>query len=226
MCSVVGWGWKWGRGPEPTGAQPATFRRQLLSGVLHLRREWTAPRQKLPNLLFPQWLLGASCSLCTVVGTQFAHSQEQTQNSWNNQPGQKIEKTDCQLPRISRWERAMREIRQPEFSITRGMVMELPMTKALKEQPRVMAPLMEGKEGRTVCLRSTRKGFLEDGQCTLGRWPPPLSPGRGNTAIWKCREKMLYSMKNYALPTAHPFFWPGSDSTEAVTRLFVNCSEV
>lgn len=70
----------------------------------------------------------------------------------------------------------MREICQLEFSITRGMVMELPMTEVLKEQPRGMAPLMEGKERGTVCLRSTRKAILEGGQCTLGRWPPPSQP--------------------------------------------------
>lgn len=134
---------------------------QLLSGVLHLRREWTAPRQKLPNLPFPQWLLGASCSLCAVVGTQFAHSQKHTQNSWNNQLEQKIEKTDCQLPRISRWERARRQICQPEFSITRSMVMELPKTKVLRNSPQAWRHLWKERKEGQCAWGAPKKPFLK-----------------------------------------------------------------
>lgn len=63
-------------------------------GGIHLGALIEAPRQKTSEKF--------SCSVYAVVGTQFAHSQKQTQNSWDNQPGQQIDRIDCRLPRISR----------------------------------------------------------------------------------------------------------------------------
>lgn len=68
-----------------------------------------------------------------------------------------------------------------QVSITGSTVMEWPGKKVLKEQPRGVVPCMEREGGGSVCLRRTGKGFPESGQCGH----PPLSPGRGNTAIWR-----------------------------------------
>lgn len=70
------------------------------------------------------------------------------------------------------------------------------------------------------------KGFLESGLGTLGSQPPPLSPGKGTTAIQKCRKKGCTSVENYALSAAFPSSLSDSNPVRAVLQRFVSCSEL
>ena len=70
------------------------------------------------------------------------------------------------------------------------------------------------------------KGFPESGLGTLGSRPAPLSPGKGTTAIQKCRGKCCTSVENCALSAAFPSSLPDSNPMRAVLQRFVTCSEL
>ena len=117
----------------------------------------------------PPGTVGCQVQSVCDVGTQFA--QKQTQNSWDNQPGQKAKETDCQLPRKARWERTITEGHQSHISITRSMVTQLPVTSA-----KGTAWMFSATYSRTGSRVSVSE---EDGKCFCYEWTG--HPGKSAT---------------------------------------------